>query len=144
MALAQIVYVSRRHESLAPEVLEQLVGRSRARNAQRRITGVLIAGATHLMQLLEGDLHDIVELYETIRCDPRHGQVYCVVCKNVKRRMFPESGMELAVLESAGAALRERLGRLVRDAASMPEARRPGTEPAIALSTFRERLAAAA
>ena len=142
MALAQLVYVSRRAEALGPEALEQIVGRSRVRNAQRRITGVLLARGAHLMQLLEGDLHDVAELYETIRSDPRHAEVCCVVCKNVKKRMFPDCGMELAVLDRAGPALRERLDHLVRDAASMPDARRPGA--AAALSEFREQLARAA
>ena len=142
MALAQLVYVSRRDDALCPEALEQLVGRSRIRNAQRRITGVLLSRGADLLQLLEGDLHDVVELYEMIRSDPRHADVFCVMCKNVKTRTFPDSGMELAVLDSAGAAVRQRLARVVRDAASMPHARRPGA--ATLLDEFRDELPCAA
>ena len=75
MALAQLVYLSRRNHALDPAALEQLALRSSVRNAQRRITGILLSRGVHLMQLLEGDMQDVVELYETIRSDPRHAEV---------------------------------------------------------------------
>ena len=146
MALAQLVYVSRRHDALSPDALEQLVGRSRTRNAERRITGVILSRGPHLLQLLEGDLYDLAALYETIRADPRHAEVYCVMCRNVKARLFPDTGMELAVLDPAGAAAAAcgRVEKLVREVASLPDARRPAAGARALLHDIREQLAGAA
>ena len=144
MALAQLAYVSRRVDALCPETLEQIVGRARVRNAQRRISGVLICRGTHLLQLLEGDLEDVVALYDTIRGDPRHADVHCVMFRNVKRRMFPDCGMEMAALESAGTAARDRLARVVKDVVSRTDTWPRCPQGRLLLNDFREQLATAA
>ena len=154
MALAQLVYVSRREQALDLGALQQLALSSSVRNAQRRITGVLLSRGDHLMQLLEGDMADVVELYETIRADARHAEVRCVMCRNVKRRMFPDSAMRLAELDGAPpadggpAALaadsdRERIASLVRDVASRTDIWHRCAEARALLDDFRAQLVSA-
>jgi hypothetical protein len=144
MALAQLVYVSRRDESLQLDGLERIVARSKARNAERNITGVLLCHGVNLMQLLEGELSDVVGVYETIRVDPRHRDVRCLVCKNVSKRIFPDWAMALADLESPALLNRDRLVRLLHDIGSRVDTSHYGVEARLLLNDFRQQLGCAA
>ena len=95
MALAQLIYVSRRTPALNLDALREIVAKAARTNARRDITGILMCAGQNLMQILEGEVASIVDRFEIIRADPRHFNVQCLVCKNVNKRMFQNYRMLL-------------------------------------------------
>ncbi len=143
MALTQLLYVSRRTPLLKRDVLEAIVERSALANARRNITRVLLCCGTGIMQLLEGELADVKALYDVIEIDPRHDQVHALVCKSVRKRLFPEWGMGMADLDRKGTLDTRRLMQLVQDIRAMNDTSHFGVEARVLLSDFKQQLNAA-
>ena len=140
MALTQLVYVSRRPITLDRRVLEDIVARSARFNASRGITGILLCCGQHFIQLLEGELAEVMELFERIRCDERHTDVRCLLVKNVARRLFPEWGMGLADLDAQGVLNTDRLRRLLDDVRAAHDTGPFSLEARLLLNDFRAQL----
>lgn len=144
MALSQLVYVSRRTPDLTPEALAEVVAASGSRNLARGITGTLLCCGLDLMQLLEGEMTDVVGLYETIRRDARHEGVRMLFCKNVAKRMFPEWGMGLSDLSCRQTLDIARLVKLVEDVRATSDTGPFSVEARVLLGDFRQQLKRAA
>jgi hypothetical protein len=141
MRLCQLVYVSLANPELRSDELNQIVARSAIKNADRGITGVLISCGRQLMQLIEGDETAIDALFETIRKDPRHGQVELLIRKSVDRRMFSEWGMKLVDIRKGANLDRSRLSQMVDDVRSRYDTARHSVEARLLLNDFRRQLA---
>ncbi len=115
MALAQIIYISRSRHKMELGKIVEIAAHSESNNAKLDISGALLAVGQHFMQLLEGELSDIIQLYEKIRQDVRHTEVRCLLCKNVTKRLFPKWGMRLLDTESAAKLDLDRLNRLIEE-----------------------------
>ena len=72
-----------------PELVDLLV-ESRARNADRGITGLLLYRRGRVMQMLEGDERVVRNLYDRIAMDVRHEQVTNVWSGVTAQRRFPD------------------------------------------------------
>lgn len=70
--------------------LVDLLVRSRARNADRGVTGLLLYRKGRVMQMLEGEERVVRDLYDRIRMDVRHHEVTNVWTSVAERRQFPE------------------------------------------------------
>jgi hypothetical protein len=81
-----------------PELTDLLVD-SRARNADRGITGLLLYRSGRVMQMLEGDAGVVRTLYDRIRMDVRHQHVTNVWSSNAVERRFPSWTMGFDDLE---------------------------------------------
>ena len=144
MSLAQLIYISRRNDELTLPVLMDIVEKSKIANAARGITGLLLCCGDDLMQLLEGELNAIQSLYEVIREDSRHSKVKCLICKNVRKRIFPEWGMGLADLDHKSELNRDRLVQLIADVRASHDTSEFGVEARILLHDFKLQLGRAA
>jgi len=144
MALAQLIYVSRRTPALSLDTLNEIVTFSTQRNASRSVSGILLCCGKDLMQLLEGELEDIVTLYDRIRQDSRHTHVSCLYCKNVTRRLCPEWGMGLADLQSKAVLDRSRLSKLIDDIRLNVDTSHFAVEARVLLRDFKQQLHKAA
>ncbi|HYO08464.1 MAG TPA: BLUF domain-containing protein [Tepidisphaeraceae bacterium] len=145
MSLAQLVYVSRRGESIRSNAaLGELVAASAAANRGRFITGVLLCGGDNLLQVLEGEREEIMYLFERIRGDRRHSAVQLLVCKDISRRLFPGWQMELVDLERRQFIDPERLRRLLDDVRAAADTALHSVEARVLLHDFRQQLATAA
>ena len=80
------------------ELVDLLVD-SRARNADRGVTGLLLYRAGRVMQMLEGDADVVRALYDRIRGDVRHQHVTNVWTGNAVERRFPSWTMGFEDLE---------------------------------------------
>jgi hypothetical protein len=138
MALAQLIYVSRRR--MSSEALTAIVAKSTVSNARRNITGALLCSGQNLMQILEGEVADIVSRYEVIRRDGRHTDVQCLVCKNVVKRMFPDSKMMLADLDSQAVLDRQRLIEMVEGVRLITNTSHYPIEAHVLLRDFKQQL----
>jgi len=94
----------------------------------------------NLMQILEGDVADIVSRYEVIRRDQRHSDVQCLVCKNVVKRMFPDSKMMLADLDSQAVLDRQRLIEMVEGVRLITNTSHYPIEAHVLLRDFKQQL----
>lgn len=81
-----------------PELVDLLVD-SRARNADRGVTGLLLYRAGRVMQMLEGEKKVVRSLYDRIRMDVRHQNVTNVWSSIAAERRFPTWSMGFDDLE---------------------------------------------
>ncbi len=87
-----------------PELVDLLV-ESRARNADRGITGLLLYRRGRVMQMLEGDERVVRELYDRIAMDVRHEQVTNVWSGIAARRRFPDWTMGFEDLDETARSI---------------------------------------
>ena len=144
MALAQLIYVSRASKALVGDDLQAVAAQSATDNAKRDVTGVLLCCGPHLMQLLEGEVAEIVALFEHIRRDPRHSEVELLICKNVNKRLCPDWGMELVDLDARAILKRDRLTSLIDDLRSRHNTAHFSAEARLLLHDFKQQLQRAA
>jgi hypothetical protein len=117
--LSQVVYLSR--DRMRLEDIDDLVTASARRNARHGITGVLLFGGGHFLQVLEGPPEAVEALVGRIAADPRHIDFEVLLRRPVSDRQFQHWGMVLAGLDGAeewmdslrGDRSLERLDRLV-------------------------------
>lgn len=97
MELYKLVYCSRNLiKGTSAEVtaeLESILAKSRKNNPALDITGALLYNAGNFAQVLEGPLGSISKVFETIQCDPRHGEVTVVHSGPTEMRDFPNWSM---------------------------------------------------
>lgn len=98
MSLVRLVYASR---SRLVEVgrrgeLARILETARWRNAERHVTGFLMATPGGFAQILEGDAGAIAETYGRIMVDPRHGDLRLLAQDAVAHRRFAGWAMALA------------------------------------------------
>jgi len=92
---------------------------AKLRNAEREITGLLVYGCAHFMQVLEGDMSVINELYWRIYHDPRHTHVRLLLFQPIASRNFGNWDMDLINLDKEPVLDRRPLVSLIK-AASLP------------------------
>ncbi|SDU92487.1 Sensors of blue-light using FAD [Microlunatus sagamiharensis] len=87
-----------------PELVDLLV-ESRARNADRGITGLLLYRRGRVMQMLEGEERVVRDLYDRIAMDVRHEHVTNVWSSIAVRRRFPDWTMGFEDLDETARSI---------------------------------------
>ena len=100
MPLHHIIYLSTPVSPLAPAQLAELLAECRTGNQRRDITGVLLYGPRHFLQLIEGEAAAVLALYERLQHDPRHYNLIKVADKPIEGRAFGEWSMAFRWLDS--------------------------------------------
>lgn len=116
MGPTRLIYSSQRKDQ-APETLDAILQISRRNNLRDDITGALIAGEGHFVQLLEGDRARVGWCMSRIMQDARHHDIQIVSTNTVPCRLFPEWNMYL--VETA-ALRRKTLERYLIDRSFQP------------------------
>jgi len=104
--LATLIYRSRLNRTLDPSQLAQLVERASLRNQRLQVTGILLFDGEHFLQVLEGPLASVNDVFERIHHDHRHGNVVELLRDYAPRRRFGNRGMmlfDLRVIQPATA-----------------------------------------
>lgn len=91
--LYQLIYESKATRSFGEEEIETLLAMSRAANARRNITGILLYRHGTFTQVLEGDESEIRPLLEKIKRDPRHHNLVVRLEQSIDVRSFPNWSM---------------------------------------------------
>lgn len=104
-----LVYVSEAARRFTLEEVEAIRNRSAELNAMVGITGVLLYGKGHFMQLLEGELHHLNRTYSRILVDPRHTRIQQLMFHPVRVRCFDDWAMRLINLDDPGRFDRSKL-----------------------------------
>lgn len=88
--MKRLIYMSSFSAPLSDKDIEILGRDANARNNNRGITGVLLCLNNNFFQILEGEKAIIDGLFETIKKDPRHKDVVCLINEDhVYDRLFP-------------------------------------------------------
>lgn len=99
--LHQLLYFSRYNAAVAFEI-GQLLTTSQKNNQDQGITGALLFTGFHFVQLLEGPLQSIEDLYFTkIIADERHSDHQLIYCQQAGARLYGDWAMKFYGTEDA-------------------------------------------
>lgn len=103
-SLIHLIYASAATSRLTVQDLAQLLERSRERNAQLGLTGMLLYADGSFFQVLEGPGEVVLGLYQKIESDARHMQVTRIISEPIPRRYFSEWSMGFSDLSAKALA----------------------------------------
>jgi hypothetical protein len=88
--LVRLLYASRAVESIGAELIDEILGESRAENPTHGITGVLCVCQSRdvFMQVLEGGRVEVNRLYGNLLRDRRHRDVMLLDYEEITERRF--------------------------------------------------------
>lgn len=89
MALNHLVYLSNRKETCTPQEIDNILASCKKNNGKLDITGVLLYSDQKFVQYLEGSQENITSLYEKIKGDDRHNQIFLISNSPIENRIFP-------------------------------------------------------
>ncbi len=91
--MLRIIYLSSSVEHLNGEEIETLLAQSRKNNLEKDITGLLMYTDGDFLQVIEGPKPAMLDLFETIKKDPRHKRIITISNIEVNQRHFPNWNM---------------------------------------------------
>ncbi len=86
--LHRLVYTSARHKSCTDDEIQNILASCKKNNVGLSITGLLLHTNRRFLQVVEGEKDVIVDLYEKIKGDPRHGGVNLRFLEPIDERAF--------------------------------------------------------
>jgi hypothetical protein len=98
-----LVYLSTARTLFSDRDLLELLTRSRTRNQEAGITGLLLYSSGNFIQLLEGEGDDVRALYARITQDPRHHNCIQLFDRPADQRLFPDWSMGFRPSEAMSA-----------------------------------------
>lgn len=98
------VYTSVSKRKLSEDHLKNLLKKSRQKNLNRNISGMLLYLDPFFIQILEGEEQAVNTLYSTIQQDPRHYKVSLIYKKPIQQRSFADWSMGFNVVKPENVA----------------------------------------
>lgn len=98
--MIRLIYVSSATREMDEEDLISLLEQSRDRNKRQNVTGMLLYARENFFQVLEGDEHDVDQIYESILNDDRNKGNIVILKQDISMRSFPEWSMGFRHLTS--------------------------------------------
>lgn len=92
MPKQQLIYASRPF-GYSEQILSSILVTARQHNPLRDITGALICRSDIYLQLLEGPVGAVEDLYEQICRDDRHVEIQLLVRARIEEPLFPDWAM---------------------------------------------------
>lgn len=90
--MRQIIYVSTLREGLLADTAA-IVATARRRNAEQRVTGLLMFDGARFLQAIEGRRDAVAATFARIAADPRHHALIVLADRAIDRREFGTEGM---------------------------------------------------
>lgn len=91
--MLRIIYLSSSVEYLNEKEIGSLLAKSRKKNIEKDITGVLLYIEGDILQVLEGPKVAMLDLFESIKTDPRHKGIITIINTEIKEKNFPKWNM---------------------------------------------------
>jgi hypothetical protein len=91
--LRRAIYTAVPDSRIGAEDIESILTTARRRNPELGLTGALMFGKGSFVQILEGPAANLDLLLETIRKDPRHGDMTVVLRDPIEAREFADWAM---------------------------------------------------
>lgn len=108
--MERLIYVSTARGQVTPEMVADILGRSRINNGRNGLSGLLIVGGRRFLQVLEGHKVLLDATYHRIKADPRHFALVELERAEIAERSFPD--WEMGYME-LGSGSEDTLARLV-------------------------------
>lgn len=109
MAINQLVYISQSVRKMSSEELNAIQRTAKENNQQVDVTGSLFYNGGWFLQVLEGPLQTITDLYKKIEKDPRHKNSRLLYNEPAKFRTFTRWSMNMTNLDDRQADKYEEL-----------------------------------
>ena len=135
--LYRLVYLSAATEEFAEEDLNEILRTSRRNNQRRGITGMLLYSDGGFIQALEGPRDEVLDLYETIKQDPRHGSTIKLIDGPTEERDFSEWEMGFKQVDAKTANLKG-FSHFLKDPSPTTASRKELARPLKLLLSFKE------
>ena len=85
-----ILYISSLDKIYTGSELNNMCSIFRKNNEKNNITGFMTCKIRDVMQLIEGEKHDVIELYKKISIDSRHKRMTKLLYGHSETRFFPD------------------------------------------------------
>lgn len=141
MAIAQLMYISDAAQAFERSELDNLHEQCVVNNNARGLTGVLICGAGHFIQALEGDVGEITRCFGRFCNDQRHQNVRLLGFQLIDRPIFDQWSMGLLNLDDNSSFDSSELFRLAREMQSTADPNLRQQRFVHMLTEFRRQLA---
>lgn len=110
MKRCRLIYRSKaKIESTRTTALEEIAKKAKENNKRDGIVGVLILSGDQFLQVLEGPVRYVNQLYARIIQDPRHEDVELILYEQIHTPYFFDWSMRLADLDSLKEDAKKRL-----------------------------------
>ena len=109
----QWVYISESTESYGDEVLNDILLKANKKNEGLHISGVLVYNGGSFIQLLEGEQHMILKLYDQITHDKRHTNIKHIYEGYSQSRLFDKWTMAYKNIKEYNMDLRDKIEDLI-------------------------------
>lgn len=93
------VYTSVSNRKWTDDNLKNLLNKSRQKNEDQNISGMLLYLDPFFIQILEGEEDLVNELFNTIKQDPQHYKVSLIYKKQIEKRLFADWSMGFNVVD---------------------------------------------
>jgi len=87
-SLYTICYISKAAPELKEQDIEELFSYTSKANNKNGVSGILLHSLDNFFQVLEGNEKHLLQLFERIKVDPRHGEMYEVYNKRTTHPVF--------------------------------------------------------
>jgi hypothetical protein len=100
MSLLQIIYASDLSDSYESE-LGTILNASVKNNEKNEVTGMLVYKNGRFLQVLEGEIENVLETYKRISKDPRHHNIVVLLKDEIESRDFQHWSMGFKKLQDS-------------------------------------------
>lgn len=139
-SMISLTYLSTASQPFSEDDLAELLRRSRERNHDSGVTGVLLYAGGHFIQTLEGPEDVVTATYDRIALDRRHRSILVALREDIEERTFGDWSMGFETLDEEQAAQLPGFNEyLVEGKVSEEDGRRLG-RPGIFHRVFRDNM----
>jgi len=96
-----ICYISKAISTLNKETLNAIFNTTENNNRAQGIYGILLFGMGDFFQVLEGDKDQLLLLYDKIKEDPRHENIYEVMNKATENAIFSDYNSDFQIVHNS-------------------------------------------
>lgn len=95
-----ICYVSSARSNITQDELTHIFNFTEDKNTSMNITGILLFESGKFLQVLEGEESLLKNLFEKIETDSRHNNIFVILNKKSKRKIFANYASHFSIVKS--------------------------------------------
>lgn len=103
--MIQLIYASAGTVDFSDGDLKELLAKARINNASLEVSGMLLYHEGSFLQILEGEQEVVLELYNKIERDSRHGNVKMLLRSEIEERSFGD--WKMGFVDASGKMYRD-------------------------------------
>ena len=136
--ISQLIYTSDAAEALTDADLTRILESARRNNAQLGLTGMLLFGRGHFIQVLEGTAEAVEAMMDRIDADPRSTCVRRLLTRAIEEREFADWSMGFHRLSEADWANHPAVNHFFGDQPDMSHFNAYGSPARFMLQAFKD------